>query len=114
MAVTVPTTSERNFIPSSTAMPSLAAGVPGTVVSGQTEYGPVPTAAAVVKDQVTGVAMALPAASFAPETVAVYVVLATRAADGVRVAVWATASYATAAGTVLLAESLSTKLMVDA
>src|SRR5689334_19655004 len=62
---------------------------------------------AVVKDQVTGAAMALPARSLAPLTVAVYVADGLRAAAGVKVAVRVAGSYPTDPATGLPAASLT-------
>jgi hypothetical protein len=61
----------RNLTPSSTAELSLAAAVAGVAVGAQIEHGhPEPPAAAVVNDHENGV-IVFPAASRAPETVAV-------------------------------------------
>ena len=64
---------------------ALFAGVVPVTVGGVVSGG---AAAAVVNDHVYGEAMVLPAVSFTPETVAVYVVFAASAALGVRVAVF--------------------------
>ena len=83
-------------MPSSTAPvsesgPPVGAAVDGQIVHGQPGGGWV--ADAVVNVQLVGV-IRLPAVSRAPDTVAVYVVAAASAADGVKVTVWLAASYA--------------------
>src|SRR6266571_4045132 len=85
MALTDPATSARTFTPSSTAPGSPTAAVPGRVLRLQMLQGQVAAEAAVVNDQLTGALIGLPARSFAPLTVAVYVVLAVSAALGVHV-----------------------------
>ncbi len=69
--VTKPSLSDRNFTPNSTAPVSPDAAVPGVAPADQIVNGPDPTPAAVVNDQVVGAAIAFPAVSNAPDTVAV-------------------------------------------
>src|SRR5438046_956707 len=75
--------------------------------------GGVVSATTVVKDHETGALMALPATSFAPLTVAVYVVDGASGALGVSVAVWVASLYATVAVTGLFAASFRVKVKPD-
>src|SRR5205814_986680 len=75
--------------------------------------GPLPRLAMVVKDQVTGEVIVLPAVSLAPLTVAVYALELASAAFGVSVAVLVELLYVTVDATVLLEESFSTKETVE-
>src|SRR3954452_10272738 len=97
MPVTLPATSARNFTPTSTAELSASDGLAGATPDAQMEHGEVGggVPAAVVKDHVVAVVVALPAMSLTPlANVAVYWVVLASAADGVNVAFWVALSYA--------------------
>src|SRR4051812_38906699 len=96
-----PGTSLRNLTPSSADATSGSAATLGVADPGQIEHGHPGgggVLAAVVKLQPAG-GIVFPARSFAPDTLAVYVVEGESAAPGVSVAVCEAASYDTAAAT---------------
>src|SRR5438309_9188872 len=103
-----PATSLRNFTPSSTAFGSPLSTLVGVTELLQMVTGPRFAAAAVLNDQLTGAAITLPLASWAPLTVAVYVMELARGALGVSVTVWFVSLYETVAAKVLLLLSLRT------
>src|SRR3954466_15396209 len=106
MPVMKPLRSLRKRTPSSTEDVSASAATPGVAGAGQIEHGhDVVGAAAVVKLQLSAV-IGFPAASWAPDTVAVYVVDAASEAPGVSIAVRLAASYSVEAATVALVAAL--------
>ena len=85
--MTVPATSERNFMPSSTALASLTVTVDGTEVGTEHTAGTTRLRRRRGERPRIGAAIVWPVAFVAPLTVAVYVVPYARALPGVNVAV---------------------------